>query len=285
MPLLRKSQPVGLRLATGATADTAVRARLAAPQWSHGALAVLGTMLAFELATRLELLPSRYLPPVSVMLSALADRLGQPAFWEAVGQTMQGWAIGLAIAFAVAVPVGIVVGSSGLAYRALRPLIEFLRPIPSVALIPLAVLVWGTGMESKVYLIVFAAFWPLLIQTLYGVQDVDPVAIDTGRMFGLGRVQRLVRIKLPSALAYVATGLRISSATALILAVTCELVMGAPGLGRTINVARSAGSLDVVYALVIVTGVLGLIVNMAFGRIEKRLLRWHPSQRLDTEGC
>jgi ABC-type nitrate/sulfonate/bicarbonate transport system permease component len=140
-------------------------------------------------------------------------------------------------------------------------------------------------MESKVYLIVFAAFWPLLIQTLYGVQDVDPVAIDTGRMFGLGRVQRLVRIKLPSALAYVATGLRISSATALILAVTCELVMGAPGLGRTINVARSAGSLDVVYALVIVTGVLGLIVNTAFGRIEKRLLRWHPSQRLDTEGC
>ena len=86
------------------------------------------------------------------------------------------------------------VGSSRLAYRALRVPIEFLRPIPSVALIPLAVLVYGTGLESKVFLAAFASFWPLFMQTLYGVQDVDPVATDTARSFGLGRLERLWRI-------------------------------------------------------------------------------------------
>ena len=70
--------------------------------------------------------------------------------------------------------------------------IEFLRPIPSVALIPLAVLVYGTGLQSKVFLAAFAAFWPLFVQTLYGVQDVDPVVTDTARSFGLGRFERLL---------------------------------------------------------------------------------------------
>ena len=85
-------------------------------------------------------------------------------------------------------PAGILIGSSRWAYRALRVPIEFLRPIPSVALIPLAVLVYGTGLQSKVFLAAFASFWPMLIQTIYGVQDVDPVATDTARSFGLGRV-------------------------------------------------------------------------------------------------
>ena len=93
----------------------------------------------------------------------------------------------------------------------MRFVVEFLRPIPSVALVPLAVLIYGVGLESKVFLAAFASFWPLFVQTLYGVQDVDPVATDTARSFGLGRFERLWRIKLPSAVPYIATGLRISS--------------------------------------------------------------------------
>src|SRR5919201_5446282 len=138
---------------------------------------------------------------------------------------MEGWALGLGIAAAAAIPLGIVLGSSILAYRSLRAVIEFLRPIPSVALIPLAVLVYGTGLESKVFLAVYASFWPILMQALNGVQDVDPVTMDTARSFGFGRLARLRRVTLPSSLPYVATGLRISSAVALILAVTAALVI------------------------------------------------------------
>jgi len=196
-----------------------------------------------------------------------------------VGQTLEGWALGLGLAALAAVPLGILIGSSRLLYRALRVLIEFMRPIPSVALIPLAVLVYGTGLKTKLFLVVFASFWPLLFQAIYGVQDVDPIAQDTARAFGFGRSERLVRITLPSAAPYIATGLRLSSSVALILAVTAELVVGAPGIGKTINAAREGGDYALTYALIVVGGGLGLSLNALFLALESRLLVWHPSQR------
>ncbi|HEX5620722.1 MAG TPA: ABC transporter permease [Solirubrobacteraceae bacterium] len=235
-----------------------------------------------ELLTRMEVISSRHFPPPSEMFSALADEVTTAEFWAAVGNTMQGWALGLAIACAIAIPVGIVIGSSSLLYRSVRAVIEFLRPIPSVALIPLAVLIWGSGLESKVFLAAFASTWPLLMQTLYGVQDVDPVATDTARSFGFGRGQRLLHVTLPSAVPYIATGVRISAAVALILAVTAELVIGSPGLGREINIARQSEAVDIMYALIAVTGLLGWGVNIVFARIERRVLHWHPSQRVEV---
>src|SRR5262249_62377599 len=107
---------------------------------------------------------------------------------------------------------------------------------------------------------------------------VDPVAMDTARSFGFGRVARLRRVTLRSSLSYIATGLRISSSVALILCVTAELVIGSPGLGREINVARQGGATDAMYALIIVTGLLGWLLNALFVRVERRVLHWHPSQ-------
>src|SRR5690606_1304195 len=146
--------------------------------------------------------------------------------------------------------LGIVIGSHWALTASLRAVIEFLRPVPSVALIPLAILLFGTDLQSKVFLAAFASFWPILIQTLYGMQDLDPVAIDTARAFGLGRLERMWRMTLPNALPYIATGVRISSAVALILVVTAELVIGAPGLGREISVASSNGVLPLMYGLI-----------------------------------
>ena len=242
-----------------------------------GALAVLAF---FELLSRTELIASRHFPPVSEMIAQLVREFGESGFWSAVANTLQGWAIGLALACAIAIPAGILIGSTPLLYRASRGVIEFLRPIPSVALIPLAVLVYGSGLESKVFLATFASIWPLLMQTLYGVQDVDPVATDTARSFGFGRAQRLLRVTLPSAVPYIATGVRISAAVALILVVTAELVIGAAGLGREINLARQGQNVDLMYALILATGILGVVVNMLFTRLERRVLHWHPSQRV-----
>jgi ABC-type nitrate/sulfonate/bicarbonate transport system permease component len=242
-----------------------------------GALAVLA---CFELLSRTELIASRHFPPVSEMIAQLVQELGEPGFWSAVANTLQGWAIGLALACAIAIPAGILIGSTPLLYRASRGVIEFLRPIPSVALIPLAVLVYGSGLESKVFLATFASIWPLLMQTLYGVQDVDPVATDTARSFGFSRMQRLWRVTLPSAVPYIATGVRISAAVALILVVTAELVIGAAGLGKEINLARQGQNVDLMYALILATGILGVAVNLLFTRLERRVLHWHPSQRV-----
>jgi ABC-type nitrate/sulfonate/bicarbonate transport system permease component len=241
--------------------------------------AVAALLVIWELVVVVGIVAETNIPPASAALSELVAQLGDGAFWSAVGSTLEGWAAGLGIAVALGVPLGLLIGSSRWAYRALRVPIEFLRPIPSVALIPLAVLIYGQGLQSKVFLAAFASFWPLLIQTIYGVQDVDPVATDTARSFGLGRAERMWRVTVPSAVPYIATGIRISSAVALILAVTAELVIGAAGLGREINVARSGGNLNVMYALIVATGLLGWLLNLATSAGERRVLHWHPSQR------
>ena len=243
------------------------------------AVAILCVLALWELVVGIGLLNEDHIPTMTATVAELGSLLGDPDFWTAVGNTLAGWALGLGIAAVLAVPLGILIGSSATAYRSVRFVVEFLRPIPSVALVPLAVLIYGVGLESKVFLAAFASFWPLFVQTLYGVQDVDPVATDTGRSFGLGRFERLWRIKLPSAVPYIATGLRISSAVALILAVTAEIVIGSAGLGRSINVARSSGAIEVMYALIITTGLLGWLLNSLTTRAERRVLHWHPSQR------
>jgi ABC-type nitrate/sulfonate/bicarbonate transport system permease component len=242
-------------------------------------VAVLCALALWELVVGIGLLNDDHVPSMTSTVAELADLLGDGDFWSAVGSTLQGWALGLGIAAALAIPLGILIGSSPLAYRSVRFVVEFLRPIPSVALVPLAVLIYGVGLESKVFLAAFASFWPLFVQTLYGVQDVDPVATDTARSFGLGRFERLWRIKLPSAVPYIATGLRISSAVALILAVTAEIVIGSPGLGRSINVARQGGAIELMYALIITTGLLGWLLNILTTQAERRVLHWHPSHR------
>jgi ABC-type nitrate/sulfonate/bicarbonate transport system permease component len=240
---------------------------------------IVAALLAWEIAARGGLLPQRWSPPPSSVGLALAHQVVTPSFWAAVGQTLAGWAVGLALATAIAVPVGLVVGSVPLLYHAVRVPIEFLRPVPSVAVIPLAILVFGIGFSTKVFLVVFAATWPLLLQTIYGVQDVDPVARDTMRSFGLGRLRQLVVVTLPSAGPYVATGLRLSSSVALILAVTAELVIGAPGLGSAITAAENGNSTALVYALIVATGALGWALSAAIRLVERRVLIWHPAYR------
>jgi ABC-type nitrate/sulfonate/bicarbonate transport system permease component len=148
-------------------------------QWVQAWIGVLGVLAVLELVVRVGIIPSRYFPPMTTTFATLFEQLGEGSFWTAVVQTLEGWALGLGIAALIAIPLGMLIGSNVFVYRGLRPIIEFLRPIPSVALIPLAILIYGTGMQSKVFLAVFASTWPLLIQSIYGVRDLDPVQRET----------------------------------------------------------------------------------------------------------
>jgi ABC-type nitrate/sulfonate/bicarbonate transport system permease component len=245
-------------------------------------LSVAAALAVWELVSRTGLIAERDLPSMSSSFRELWSLVQTTSFWGAFAQTVRGWALGLAVATALAVPIGILLGSSDFAARALRVPIEFLRPIPSAALIPLLFLTLGTTLRSEVFLAAFGAFWPLLVQTMYGVRDVDPLAIDTARSFGVGRFERLYRIKLPSAVPYIATGMRISSAVSLILAFTAELFMGIPGLGQKVNFAQAYGLNDQLYAYALATGFLGVAIHLVSSAAERRALRWHPSQRTAT---
>lgn len=238
-------------------------------------LVVLG---ALELATRSGLFSEAYVPPVSEIVRELVRGCAGADYWRWVGETLEGWALGLSLAVGAAVPVGLLVGSSLFAYRSTRPVIDFLRPIPPVAFLPLFVLLYGIGLQSKVLLVAFGSFWPMLVQTMYGVQDVDPLARDSARVFGYGRVSLFARVVVPSTLSYIATGLRLVASIALIITISMELLVGSLGLGAAIARAQNAGVVTEMYALVLTTGILGLAIAILFARAERRVLRWHPSQ-------
>jgi len=232
-----------------------------------------------EAVPRLGLVKEEYFPPTSRIAEALWGEVADSAFWTALGDTLTGWALGLTLASCAGIVAGVVISVVPYLREATASTIEFLRPIPSVALIPLAVLLYGTELRSVLLLVVYAAFWQVLIQVLYGVQDVDPVADETARSYGLGTWARIRHVLWPTALPYVMTGVRLAAAVALILAVTAELVIGAPGLGARIAIAQNSQAVPEMYALIVVTGVLGLLINVGARTVERRALAWHQSVR------
>ena len=245
----------------------------------RGAVGLLVFAAILEIVPRVGLVSPLYLPPLGVILVALAHELASATFWLALGLTLRSWALGLAIAVAAGTLLGIVIGSSESLRRLTASTIEFLRPIPSVALIPLAVLLYGSTIRSTLLLVVYASIWQVLIQVLYGVRDVDPVARQTAHSYRFGRLAEIRHVTWPTTLPYLMTGIRLSAAVALILTITSELIIGTPGLGKEIALAQSGGAVAVMYAYVIVTGLIGVAVNLAARVLERRAMAWHPSVR------
>ena len=246
-----------------------------------GALGIVGFLAAWQLLSVLRILNPEQLPSATDTFSQLGALLRDLEFWRNIGRTMTAWAIGLLIATVAGTALGTLIGMVPFLRRATHTMVEFLRPIPSVALIPLAILIYGLQMPAALIIIVYASFWQIFVQVLYGVADVDTVARDTARSFGLPRSSQLRNLVLPTALPYLMTGLRLAAAVALILAVTAEMTIGNPGLGRQLTVASGIGNITTVYAIVIITGVLGLLINIGFRAIERRTLSWHQSVRGD----
>lgn len=251
---------------------------------SLGLVGMVVFLLVWECVPRLGLVSPDDLPPASEVLTTLVGNFGSAEFWTAVGATVRGWAFGLALSVTAATVLGVFIGSSTFLRKFTHSTIEFLRPIPSVALIPLAVLLFGVDLQSKLLLIVYASFWQVLIQVMYGVADVDPVAADTARSFGLGRMARIRHVTVPTLMPYLMTGVRLGAAVALILAVTAELVIGNPGLGQEIAIAKSGGATTMMYSLVLSAGLLGVVVNLVCRTLERRLLSWHTSVRGEAWG-
>lgn len=255
------------------------RSTVRVPGWALGLAGVAVFLLVLQLLPTLGLVDRRFFPPASEMFQALSSWTVSPLFWTALGQTLTTWITGLAIAFVAGTVLGIVIAEvPGL--RALTAsTIEFLRPVPSVALVPLVVILYGPTMQSTLILVVYASIWQVLIQVLAGVGSVDPVADDTARSYRFGLLTRVRTVTLPSALPYVMTGLRLAATVALILTISGELLIGTPGLGQLLITARASAQYPLIYALVLVAGLLGVLINLIFRQIEQWTLFWHPSIR------
>lgn len=250
----------------------------------HGLIGLLGFLLLWEAFSRSGIVPQRYFPPPSTVLARCAELLGDRAFLLDFVATVLAWAISLSIAVAVAVPAGLLLGSARAVRAATRAVVEFLRPIPAVALIPLAVVLVGAGPGTKIALAVYASVWPILFNTIYAFDEIDPVMVDTARSFGLGRVRVMFTVAMPNAAPFVLTGIRMAAAVALILVVSTEFLAGSgTGLGSfVLEASTGAGRMDLVLAGTLVAGVVGYLSNEALDFVQRRWLRW---ANLDRESA
>lgn len=234
---------------------------------------VLAVTVLLEAVTRAGLL-SDYFPPPSAMFAALIAGLLSGDISGQIGATLLAYTEGLGLATVLAVFLGVIMGAFRTFYNAVKVIVELLRPVPAVSLIPLAILLFGLGYTMRTSVIAFAAFWPILINTFYGVRGIDPVAIDTARNFGLSRASILWRVVLPSALPAIATGFRISAAIALVLTITAELIAADSGIGYYVAQTEQANRLPEMYAGILFAGILGYALNLLFRTVEQRVLFW-----------
>jgi ABC-type nitrate/sulfonate/bicarbonate transport system permease component len=231
-------------------------------------------LLIWELGSRNNPALQPYLPPVTRILSSLGELILSGRIVSHLMITLSRFLQSYLLAASIAVILGTVLGYFRLAHSLFEAVIEFLRPMPSVAIIPVAVLLLGIGDAMIVAVTVYASLWPVLINTIDGVRHLERTLIDTGRTFGLNRRQILWLVILPAAAPYIVTGLRISLSIALILVTTAEMIAGSKGLGFFILDEERSMNSGNMYAGVILVSAMGYLLNRLFVLGEHWAMKW-----------
>lgn len=236
----------------------------------------------WELACALGMLPPDYIPPPSVVSVRLAELLTTDTDFQLdTIATILACLIATGLATVIAVPVGLLLGSVRSVRVATRALVEFLRPLPSVALIPLVMLLMGGGPETKITLGVYAAVWPILFNTIYALDEIDPLYLDTARSFGFNKLRTMFTVSLPHAAPFIWTGIRVSASITLIVVVTAELLIGGEGGvgGFILKASTGGGEMDLVIAGTFVIGLVGYLLNTGLERTQLWLFGWSTTQQ------
>ncbi len=233
---------------------------------------VAAAIAIWELVSVSGLVTHQALASVTDTARALASHMGPLV--SAAGGTLEAWAVGLAIAAAGGVLSGALVGRSRLAEAFTEVLVRMMRPLPSLALIPIAILVAGLGLKMTAGLVAFTSFWPVFINTRYGVHQVDNLFIDTARTLDIHGPRLLAQVILPAAAPLIASGFQVAISLALVVTVSVELVGGTGGIGSFVLQAQQGGAVPTMYAGILVGGLIGWALNAGFRVAVQRLLPW-----------
>lgn len=239
-----------------------------------GFFLIVGIFILWELLDQFTLGGGLFLPPPSRIMVAWFSLSHNGELPVATLNTLERCFAGYFIAVIIAIPLGTAMGSSSRIYNLLEPLVESLRPIPSAAIIPVAILFFGIEDSMKISVVVYGCLWPILLNTIHGIHTTDSVLIDTGRTFGLKGIELLQKIVLPAALPSIVTGCRISLAIALILSITVEMIGGGPGLGYLILDFERSFRYPEMYAGILTLGLVGYGINWGISNLDRRFLAW-----------
>jgi ABC-type nitrate/sulfonate/bicarbonate transport system permease component len=232
-------------------------------------------LLAFWQFSALYLVHTPTWPPVTRIFEAWWENLADGTLIGHLLATLWRQMLGYGLAVVLGIGFGLAMGYYKPLYNLFEPLVEVLRPIPGPAYLPILVLFVGIGHEMKVVLILLASFFPILLNTFSGVRAIDPVQFDTARTLGLTTFQTFRELVLPAASPQILTGMRISLAISLILAILGEMIVSNDGLGYFTLLAQRTFKVPDMYAGIFMLALLGYVLNRIFLLIEGRLIRWH----------
>jgi ABC-type nitrate/sulfonate/bicarbonate transport system permease component len=241
------------------------------------ALSIAGTVVLWGSLTAADLVDRVLLPPPLEVLDSLVVSLKDGSLLRHAGASLLRVVEGFAIALIAAVPLGIVMGVSQVVRAMMEPLLELVRPIPPIALIPLAILWFGIEELSKVLIIAYGAFFPILLNTLAGFREVDRVHVRAAQALGAKRRHVFRDVVLRSAFPFIVVGARVGMGMAFIVLVAAELIASSAGLGFLISDARYNFRTDQMFLGMAMIGVLGFALNKALLQVERRLLKWKSS--------
>jgi sulfonate transport system permease protein len=238
------------------------------PWWVPAVLLAL-----FEAYARAFAPGSDAIAPPSAAVRAFVGAASDGSLWQATAFTLASAALGLGIGAALGIALGVALGLSRRAAQLSVVTVEMLRPVPSVALIPLAMLVFGFGMRMEFAVVAFASFWPILLLTQAAVAQVDPRLLELGHVLGLSPLQRSLKIVLPACVPRLFVALRLGVAVALVVAVTVEIAANPNGMGYAMMIAQQSLDPALMLAWLGWIGVVGSAVNAAALRLQRGVAR------------
>ena len=213
-------------------------------------------------------------PPLDVIVSALWGSLASGALLDDIAISLQRSGIAFAAAFAVGIPLGLVMGQARIVEQALDPLLQFFRQTSALALYPVFILLLGLGETSKVFVIFWATLFPILLSTIGGVKEVDTKLIEMARTYGASRLTVFRRVVLPAAVPAIFVGLRLSATTALLLLIAAEMIGANKGVGFQVMNAQYNFQIPLMFAAILLLALLGLAANAVLVLLQRKICRW-----------
>jgi NitT/TauT family transport system permease protein len=242
---------------------------------ARGAAVPLGVLIAWEIVARAHLVSPIVLPaPSAVAQKWLAGVVSGELPRDAAASLLRV-ALGFLVGAGLALPAGLAMGAYPRVHELFNPLVQVLRPIPPIAFIPLAILWFGLGNPPSVFLIAIGAFFPVLMNTIAGVRQVDAIYVRAARNLGAGEGVLFRRVIVPAAMPYILAGMRIGLGTSFIVVIVSEMIAVNDGLGYRILEAREFMWSDKIIAGMLTIGLLGLGLDAGMSRLSRHLLRWH----------
>lgn len=236
-------------------------------------------LLLWQALASAQVISPLFFPSPVRTLEALWSQGVQGQLWGPLSSTLARMVWGWLVASLLGVLLGASIASSDLVRRMAHPLLEFMRPLPASAIIPVAILAFGLSSTMSTAVIAFGSLWPVLLASVQGFSTVDARLQEVASVMRFGTLERFVKVSLPSAMPGILAGARVGLSVALILAVVTEMQASLTGIGQNILMAQRSFKTPDLYAGVVVLGAIGFVTSALIQALENRVLRWRNSAR------